>query len=137
MAKKPKQKTSEKLKGMADALARMVPKPIQPRQPAQPAQPPKAPEGFAEQVIERVRKDEPKAKQATFRYHERPKNYTRTFLVRMTGDAHLRLMRASYVLFKGATDITREAINKHLADLEAEYQKKTGKPFPPTPDEQA
>ena len=134
MAKKPKQKTSEKLKGMADALARMVPKPIQPRQPAQPAQPaqpPKAPEGFADQVIERVRKEEPPAKQATFRYHDRPKNYTKPFLVRMTDGAYVKLGRASYVTGRDVTDIAREGINRYLAELEAEH----GKPFPPHPKE--
>ena len=133
MAKKPKQKTSEKLKGMADALARMVPKPIQPRQPAQPQQ--TAPPPQPAQTIPPAQPPQPKPVQKTFRYHERPKNYTKTFLVRMTDDAYVRLMRASYVLFQGATDIAREAINKHLAELEAEHQKKTGKPFPPTPKE--
>lgn len=129
MAKK--QSASDKLKSMASALGKVVPKPIQQTPPAQPAQPIQPPAGFAEKVIEKARKEQ----QTTFRYHERPKNYTKTFLVRMTDDAYVKLMRASYVLFQGATDIAREAINKHLAELEAEHQKKTGKPFPPTPKE--
>ena len=133
MAKKPKQKTSEKLKGMADALARMVPKPIQPQRTAPPPQP--AQTIPPAQAIPPAPPPQQKPVQKTFRYHERPKNYTKTFLVRMTDDAYVRLMRASYVLFQGATDIAREAINKHLAELEAEHQKKTGKPFPPTPKE--
>jgi len=129
MAKK--QSASEKLKSMTSALGKVVAKPIQQTPPAQPSQPIQPPAGFAQKVIEKARKEQ----QATFRYHERPKNYTKTFLVRMTDDAYVKLMRASYVLFQGATDIAREAINKHLAELEAEHQKKTGRPFPPTPKE--
>jgi hypothetical protein len=131
MAKKQKaKKTSEKLKGMADALARMVAKPIQPQQPPQILQP--------SQQIQPPPQTQPAqpsqpAKQQTFRYHDRPKNFTKTFLVRMTPEAHDKLLRASYVTFRESSDIVREAINRHLAELEAEHQKKHGGRFPPIP----
>lgn len=129
MAKK--QSASDKLKSMASALGKVVPKPIQQTPPAQPAQPIQPPAGFADRVIEKARKEQ----QTTFRYHERPKNYTKPFLVRMTDDAYIKLKRASHITFRDVTDLAREGINRYLAELEAEYQKKTGQPFPPTPKE--
>jgi len=122
MAKK--QTASEKLKSMTSALGKVVAKPIQ-------TTPPPSPKIQTAPPAEQIQPP----KQATFRYHDRPKNYTETFLVRMTTEAKIKLERASYVLFRGSTDIAREAINKHLAELEAEHIKKTGQPFPPHPKE--
>jgi len=129
MAKK--QSASEKLKSMTTALGKVEAKPIQQTPPAQPSQPIQPPADFAQKVVEKARKEQ----QATFRYHERPKNYTKTFLVRMTPEAHIKLLRAHFVTFRESSDIVREAINLYLAELEAEHQKKTGQPFPPTPKE--
>jgi hypothetical protein len=127
MAKKPKQKTSEKLKEMSDQLRRMEARRIQPQQPAQPQQ--TAPPAQPAQTIQPAPPPQQKPVQKTFRYHERPKNYTKPFLVRMTDDAYVKLNRASYVTGRDVTDIAREGINRYLAELEADH----GKPFPPHP----
>ena len=51
----------------------------------------------------------------------------------MTPETHDKLQRASYANYRENADIVRESLNRYLAELESDYQKKTGKGFPPIP----